>query len=236
MLRSRAALIPVIVFAAVATAAITFIATSEREDEVPALLGAVEGECSELDVSPYNSVMADGFAFAPFMTFDHADRSSTYGSAYSTCETTPDLDNLCETGSQECTDLIYVAGEHNLWVDIAYDCDGFCGLTEEEAAEIPEKEKVEGWDWAVPAFASRQLSGEDRMNGGTYHGQLISVYQYENLQITIDLELGYAPERTATEEDLNRYDEDLQRFAALNQTLAEDIRDSAIARRENASG
>lgn len=233
--RNRAVLLTVLTLAAAIGIATALAAVWDRGDAEPPPLHVVEGECDGLDVTPYNSLMSDRFSAAPFMTFSDADRS-TYGSDYATCETTPDLDDLCGSDeSAECGDLLSVAAEHDLWVSIDYDCQGFCGLTEEEAAEIREKEEVEGWDWAVPASATRKLSGEDRANGGTHQGQLISVYRFENLQITIDLELGYAAEGAVTEADLARYDDDLWRFAEVNQAFAEAIRDSAVERRDDAA-
>jgi hypothetical protein len=231
-LRTRAGLVLALALAVAVGIAVIFVVAVGRDEPEPTPLRATDGECDQIDVAPYNVIMSEDFTYEPFMTFEEAD-SETYVSNNSLCGTEPDLSQLCAEESEACSELLHVVIEHSLWVSIDYDCVGFCFLTEEELSSAPEKEHAEGWDWAIPAYFSREILGEDRMIGGTYRGNLISIFQFENLQVTINLDIGYGPESKVTEEDLDRFDTAMQHFAEVNQGIAEDIRDSAIDRRDD---
>ncbi|THV22042.1 hypothetical protein [Glycomyces paridis] len=206
------------------------IAALDSDDAKPPPLLAILDQCEQIDITSYNSIMAEDFVYRPFVDFKLADLGVA-NEDFSTCGTEPDLDDLCVEESEECSALLAVVIEHSLWISIDFDCVGFCFLTEEELAEVPEKTQLEGWDWAILNYTTKTVEGEDRMQGGTYRGKMISIFQYENLQITIDLRIGFGMEDSTTDEEWNRFSTAFEQFEAVNLEVAEDIRDSAIARR-----
>lgn len=191
-----------------------------RGGPTDALTGAPD-DCEAINVSDYNAVIADAFTgvpLEPFHDVHYADDGSWW------CSTKPDAHQYCPTASCDSAEfggLIY----NRLSIDFETDCSDICGLTDDQREEIrgQERKGYEDWSWAIPGhiFHTEEASWHD------YHpvyGSIISVYQYENLQIIIKLQVFY-------DGPVGSSDRLMEAFVDANRETAELLRDRAVERR-----
>ncbi len=209
--------------AAVMVVASLLISTQlSRSGSESGLTGA-PGDCEAIDISGYNAVITDMFTGVLLDPFHDADDAHYADDGGWWCTTAPDPQRYCPVDS--CDSAEYSGLTYNrLWIEVTTDCSDICGLTEREREEIQntKREKYEGWEWVIRGYIFHTEEAP-WLDYRPVRGSIISIYEYENLQILIKLHVIYdAPAGSS--------DERMEAFTAVNRETAEAIRDRVIGR------
>lgn len=217
--RARAATIAgavsIVVFA---VAAVVFLVSGHGEE-----LRGQDSECESIDIGDYNSVLTTWFDGVPVEPFgDSGGNEYDEDTTASYCFTSPDPDHYCTGGGGcEVTAEYHAAIVQRVSIRISYgehhyDVEKNLGKTSDSTASI------ESWDLAVPGITSVDMT-PIWADIETLTGTVVSVFEYENLQVVIDSDI-------LMEDRADISGEGVERLVSVHQEIADGIRERAVER------
>jgi hypothetical protein len=202
----------------------TIVVTETRSQDGP--LTGFKEECASIGIDGYNDFISKISVDVPFEPFDSSPATFyASDSMESYCSARPD-EGLHDPGDEvgKITPEYHSAMVNRLSIKINYGDSHFSSELNIDGGTADHEENIKGWDFAIPGvlevYDEKWTTYID-----TLRGVVTSVYELENLQVVIELTI-------RLEQNLNTANDEYQAIVALNQEVAEGIRDRAIERRE----